>query len=217
MVISLMHTCRRSEQDHQGAIHMWWKSRDGTTSGGIVMCWSVWLSGWILWNLEKQIKKPNYISVHIQITFKLWVHTGFRAFLDFECSAVSDMAHIWPVQSTEHKSRVKIWLSGRFHETQPIPGTVSNPLKCKCSFPTGWQGSGPWSQQALRQFSRIRERLSRPLIWVLSLSPVASVTDAAAVWSTQLSPWWGETMKWPSKLHCNHAQLKTTRKCLPYA
>lgn len=34
---------------------------------------------------------------------------------------------------------------------------------------------------------------------------------------TATCPLQGETLKWPLKLHCNHTQLKTTRKCLPYA
>lgn len=83
--------------------------------------------------------------------------------------------------------------------------------------PAGWQGSGPWSRQALRHFFWISGSLSLPLIWFLSPSPAASLTDAAAFWSTQTSPRRGETLKWPLKLHCNHTQLKTTRKCLPYA
>lgn len=83
--------------------------------------------------------------------------------------------------------------------------------------PAGWQGSGPWSQQALRQFFWISGSLRLALIWSLSPSPAASPTDAAAFWSTQTSPRWGETLKWPLKLRCNHTQLKTTRKCLPYA
>lgn len=83
--------------------------------------------------------------------------------------------------------------------------------------PAGWQSSVSWSQQALRQYFRISGSLSLPLIWFLSPSPAASLTDAAAFWSTQSPPRWGETLKWPLKLHCNHTHLKTTRKCLPYA
>lgn len=82
---------------------------------------------------------------------------------------------------------------------------------------SGWQGSGPWSRQDLRHFSRISQSLRLPLIWFVSLSPATSLTDAAAFWSTQTCPLQGETLKWPLKLHCNHTQLKTTRKCLPYA
>lgn len=110
------------------------------------------------------------------------------------------------------------WSSGLCHDLNPFPGTISNPFKRKYSFPLGGKVQDRDPKQALRHFFRISGSLSIPLIWFLSPSLDASLTDAAAAfWSTQTSPLRGETLKWLLKLHCNHTQLKTTRKCLPYA
>lgn len=111
------------------------------------------------------------------------------------------------------KENLKAYLRGWCNKTQP---QVQYQIPSNTTL-AGWQGSGPWSRQALRHFSQISRSLSLPLIWFVSLSPAASLTDAAAFWSTQTCPLQGETLKWPLKLHCNHTQLKTTRKCLPYA
>lgn len=74
-----------------------------------------------------------------------------------------------------------------------------------CAF--GWQGTGSWSQQSLRPFCWLSGSLNS--VWFDSM---LHLWHAAAFRSTQTSPWWGETLKWPLKLHCNQTQPKNNKK-----
>lgn len=102
------------------------------------------------------------------------------------------------------------------HETQAISSTISNPFKHKCTFPLSGkvQEHDPdWPWDVFLWFSRKGVKYPFDLIPISCLCCVFET----CFWSTQTYPQRGETFKLPLKLHCNHTQLKTTSKCLPYA